>query len=285
MLAIMPGNPALTADPAVLKAWDHWRSANWHSILTEQGVGLLYGLGIVLAMAMLARRVRPHIDHPRLRRWTQAFSVVFILNMLVYVNLVKNVAQWTALRQNVFQAVPKLMKPPLLDIGPYSAYAWFNSIFLLITIATIILLIVHLRRRLAIVPATWLGRGQLFYLAFLWPMVIGNFERALVGFSEHRLGTEWTIFVNAVLAMLLILCFPREHEPMPSMIARPRYGLWTAVFVFVGLTGLALGTTVFTAAIHRVYGERHDNWGGVNLRIGPNADWRMHPILKSKQHR
>ena len=49
------------------------------------------------------------------------------------------------------------MKPPLLDIGPYSAYAWFNSIFLLITIATIILLIVHLRRRLAMVPATWLG--------------------------------------------------------------------------------------------------------------------------------
>ena len=96
-------------------------------------------------------------------------------------------------------------------------------------------------------------------------MVISNFERALVGLSEHRLGTEWTIFVNAVLAMLLILCFPRERRPNAGMIARPRYGLWTAVFVFVGLTGLRLGTTVFTAAIHRVYGERHDNWGGASI--------------------
>ena len=178
LLANMPGNPALTGDPAVQKAWSHWRSANWHSILTEQSVGLLYGLGIVLAMAMLARRkVRPHSDHPRFRRWTQAFSVVFILNMLVYVNLVKNVAEWTALRKGVFQAVPKLMTPPLFNIGPYSAYAWFTSIFLLITIATIILLAVHLRKPLAVVPSSWLGRGQMVYLAFLWVMVIGNFER------------------------------------------------------------------------------------------------------------
>jgi hypothetical protein len=247
---------------------------------------LLYGLGIVVAMAMLARRAAPLDDRPGVRRWTKVFSAVFILNVLVYVNLVKNVEVWTDPDQSTgFRAVPELMKPPLVDIGPFSTYAWFSLIFLLITLATITLLAVHLRRPLAVVPPTWLGKGQLVYLIFLWAMVIGNFERALVGFNQRRLGTEGTIFVNALIAMLLLLCFPRQREPMPELASKPHYGRLTTGFAVVGLAAMLLGTALFTTAVHRVYGDRHDGWGGWNVRLGPDADWRMHPILKSQQHR
>jgi hypothetical protein len=285
ILAFMPGNPALTDSLAVQQTWAHWRSTNWHSLLTEQGVGLFYGLGVVLAMGMLATRVRPHSDRPESRRWTQAFCVVLILNVIVYVNLVKNVEVWTHLHKIGFRAVPELMRPPLLDVGPFSALAWFNLIFLLIAVATVVLLAVHLRRPLAVVPTSWLGKGQLVYLLFLWTMVVGNFERALVGFAEQRLVTEGTIFVNGLIATLLILCFARDREPVPVVASDPDYGQLTRRVVVGGLAGLALLTALFTAIVHETYGDRHDGWGNRNLRVGPDADWRMHPILKSEQHR
>ncbi len=286
MLAIAPGSPLITDNPALRQAWAHWRSANWHSILTEQGVGLLYGLGIVLAMAMLARRVPPLDDRPGVRRWTNVFSAVFILNVLVYINLVKNVEVWThADKSTGFRAVPELMKPPLFDVGPFSTYLWFTAIFLLITLATIILLVVHLRKPLAVVPSTWLGKGQLVYLAFLWTMVVGNFERALIGFNGQRLATEGAVFVNGLIAMLLLLCFARQPKPMPQQAATPRFGWLTAGFAIGGLSVMLLCTALFTGTIRRIYGQRHDGWGRQNLRLGPDADWRMHPILKSEQHR
>lgn len=279
ILAYSLGSPLLNDNPAIVKAWEHWRHANWHSILTEQGVGLLYGLGIVLAMGMLATRVKPLEDRPGVRRWTQAFAAIGVVNLIIYLNLVKNVSEWT------HKVVPKVMKPPLVDWGPYETLTWFNLIYLAVTLATIAALVVHLRRGVAVVPSTWLGKGQLAYLALLWPMVIGNFERALVGFSEQRLATEGTIFVNAAIAMLLLLCFTRENEPVIAPASTVSFGRSSWGVVIGGLAAMLVATAVFTGTVHKMYGDRPDGWGGRNLRIGPDADWRMHPILKSKQHR
>ena len=46
-----------------------------------------------------------------------------------------------------------------------------------------------------------------------------------------------------------------------------------------------LFTAGFTTVIRSVYGDKHDGWGGPNLRLGPDADWRLKPILKNKGHR
>ena len=49
-------------------------------------------------------------------------------------------------------------------------------------------------------------------MILLWMMVIANFERALTGWSSSRLLTEWVIFVNAIIATVLVLLLPKEEE-------------------------------------------------------------------------
>lgn len=300
ILMFMPGSPLLTDNQETIQSWAHWRNANWHSICTEQGAGLLYGLGIAIAMGLLASRVKPVDNDPPVRRWTEVFSVGFILNVLLFVNLIKNVEEWNKSRPGGYRAIPEVMKAPLFQSIELSAWTWFTLIFLLMTICTVALLVTHLRRPLAVVPSTWLGKGQLFYLVFLWAIVIGNFERALVGFTEQRLATEGVITVHALIATFLLLFFAREKdkglqplvqtesggpnetpitEEPASFAPMIRRTVATGVAVFI------LFNASFTAIVHSVYGDKHDGWGGRNVRFGPEADWRVKPILKNKAHR
>ena len=72
VLCYSPGNPKLTDNPAVIQAWQHWRSANWHSIALEQFAGFLYGLAIVVPIGILASRLPARRDEPRTRPWTRS---------------------------------------------------------------------------------------------------------------------------------------------------------------------------------------------------------------------
>ncbi len=283
ILAWMPGNPLLTADPAVIAAWAHWRSANWHSLVAEQGAGLLYGLAALLALALVWNRSpqRPH--EPRVGRWTEFFSVSFILNLLVYVNMVKNVGDWTRLQAGGFRAVPLSMKAPLLGFIELSARAWFDLTFALFTAVTVVLLVRHARKPVALVPASWLGRGQLLYLVFLWMIVPGNFSKALVAFHQTRLATEWIITLNALIVTCLVLAAPPEQWPAPERAA-PFTALSRRILA-TALPAVLLLAVCFTAAVHSAYGDRHDGYGNRNLRFGPNADWKVRPILISQPHR
>ncbi len=56
--------------------------------------------------------------------------------------------------------------------------------------------------KLPLLPASRLGKGQLFFIVFLWWIVLGNLSRT-VPFAEQRLVTEGTIHLNACLCTLL----------------------------------------------------------------------------------
>ena len=119
---------------------------------------------------------------------------------------------------------------------------------------------------------------------FLWAIVIGNFERALVSFHEQRLATEGVIFVNALIATFFLLFYAREKESVPL---QPQSD-YTPIFrrcMLGGAAALAAGMLLFTAVERGVYGNTPDGWGGTHLRFGPEADWRTHPILKNQAHR
>ncbi|MGB9605840.1 MAG: hypothetical protein ACPL88_08190, partial [Bryobacteraceae bacterium] len=247
ILAWMPGNPLLTQDPAVVTAWSHWHSANWHSLLAEQGAGLLYGLALTLALALVWERTLPAGEEPRVRRWTELFCVSSIVNLLVYVNLVKNVADWTRLQPGGFRAVPRIMKAPLLSFIELPAPAWFDVTFALFTLTAVALLICHARNPLAVVPPKWLGKGQLLYLAFLWIIVVGNFTKFLVAFHQGRLATEWLITVNAMLATYLVLAFPPADIPGPA--APTTYAGVTRKELAAGLPAALALTLTFTAVV------------------------------------
>src|SRR5206468_2413329 len=61
-------------------------TTNWHSFL-EQSYGLINGIGIAAAMALLIRRTPPVSDDPPKPWWTEPGAVAFLLLLLTYMNL------------------------------------------------------------------------------------------------------------------------------------------------------------------------------------------------------
>ena len=131
-------------------------------------------------------------EQPLVFRWAEPVAVGFVLLIIPYLNLRKNVKDW------VVKSVPEVMYG-------IPAWAWFDLAFAVVAAGLVILLVRHGRRPLAVVPESPLGRGQGLYLLLLAVMVIGNFEKALVGFADQRLITEGIIHVNAVIAAVLLL--------------------------------------------------------------------------------
>lgn len=282
ILMFVPGNRMLSDDPSWLSRWAHWHSSNWHSLLAEQGVGLLYGVAIVVAMGLLSNRSVQAAPEPRVRKWTENFSVFFILGILLYVNMVKNVEDWTR-PHGGHTALPALMKAPLIPWIELSALGWFNVTFLLIGLCLAALLCLHQTRPLALVPSSWLGRGELFYLVFLWAIIAGNWAKALPAFTEQRLDTEWLITLNGLMVTFLLLYFARDEKQGAVALGRSPAPLMRRVLA-AGLTAMLVGALTFTFVHQWIYGGRWDGYGRRSLRFGPEADWRVAPALKDKGH-
>lgn len=283
LLMVAPGNPSLTADPVALDAWRHWQQANWHSFL-EQTYGFANGLGIALALGLLATRLPAADDSGPRRRWTELVCVLFVIPWLLHANLVDDVADWTALRDG-HRALPESMRAPLLGSIALSARGWFELFYGVAAAGFSYLAWIQLRRPVALVPRDWLGRAQLLLLLLLWPMALGNFAKALPGFTEQRLLTEGTILVVAVAVTLLTLLVPAS--PTAETGHAPRGG-WegflrrAAVWLLVAAVA---APPVGTAVVRAVYGGAGAGHSGVNLRFGPEANWRTRPVLKGERHR
>lgn len=290
VLCYSPGNPVLTDNPAVIQAWQHWRSANWHSLVLEQFAGLLYGLAIVVPIGLLASRVPVRRDEPRVRRWTEIFAVVFIFNVLTYLNIVKNLEDRTAPRkimvngaEGAFRSMAEVLRAPLFGSISFSAWTWFTVMWMAFTVCSILVLVRHRRRPVAVIPSTWLGKGQLLFLMFLWLMVIANFTKALVAFSDGRIATEGTIMFNALVCTVLILVCARQPDEAPAF-QEADFGRFTRKAAVLAAVLLVATATLYTTGIRSLYGNRPTGWGGHNLRFGPDADWRVKPLLKTKPH-
>jgi len=282
LLMVAPGNPGIVSDAAVVEAWRHWQGANWHSFL-EQTYGFVNGLGIAVALGLLATRLPPLDDSGPRRRWTEIVCVLGVVPWLLHANLVKNVADWTALHGD-HRALPLAMKAPWIEGIELSAAGWFELFFSVAAAAFAFLCVVQRRRPLAIVPPSWLGRGQLLDMLVLWPMVLGNFAKALPGFTEQRLLTEGSILVCAVIVTLLVLLLPsgptrscaRSHDSLRSL----------AIGALAGLALAATAAPLLETAITRaVYGSALAGHAAPNHRFGPDANWRTKPILKGSLHR
>jgi len=282
LLLVSLGNPNLAQDVAAIEAWRHWQSANWHSYL-EQSYGFVNGLGVIVALGLLARCVPPLDNSAPRRPWTEVFAIIMALPVLTYINMVKNLDEWTALYAG-HQPVPDVMQAPLWDRLELSAFGWFNVFFWAMSLALVAMVMVHFRRPLAIVPSTWLGRGQLLYVVILWTFIIGNFVRALTSFAEGRLLTEGTVLVNAVIATVLLLVTPRTMESFtPKPV--PSFGGRLVVAMLVALLAAAAIPPLETMSVRRVYGDAFAGHAGQIYRFGENATWRTAPILKTQPHR
>jgi len=232
-------------------------ATNWHSVL-EQTYGFINGIGIAVAMGILASRTGRVTDEPPVRRWTEPFCVGFVVLAVTYVNLVKNVETWIK-----FEAMPETM------YGLHS-YWWFSIGYLLALVAFVILAAVHRRRALPVIPTSWLGGGQMLYLVFLWVVVIGNLMRAIPPFHQQRLITEGVIIVNALIVTVLILVLAGRTRSAPQ-VATARYRGWIIGTLVVGLIGTVGSVYAQTAIARRCYGDKRAPSSGDHVRFGPNA--------------
>jgi hypothetical protein len=300
-----PGHPWRYPE-GVPEAFAHYQSANWHSIL-EQMHGFGHGLAIAVAMALLWRR-QP--DEPRATRvgglahfaesaqqnvpvplgrnnaatsWTVAFSVWFVWFAIGFLNLHKLVETWVT-----NGAVPPTLKAPLLGFIEATPLVWFNVVWWTAAAVCALLLIAHRRQPLDIVPTSWTGKGQLIFVVFLWLMVVGNVNRAIPGFSNGRMVTEWILFMNASLATLLILLLPNRLRPLTPDTRHPTPApAWPSLTKtwLCGLTAAAVLICLYgylTLAIYQPH-LAGKPWAN-HRRFGPEAKWRIEPILKQGKH-
>jgi len=221
-------------------------NTNWHSVL-EQSYGFINGLGMAYVIWQLARRA-PVTSEVNAREWTTKFSVIFVLLGITYLNLAKNPAVWI-----------KAKSVPAILYG-ISASAWFAIAYLLL----LALLLWMLAKKPAFIPATPFGRGQLLLLVLLWWMVVGNFERAVVGFAEQRLITEGVIFLNAVILSFLIV-----RSSASPRIESQSFHVNRAISVGVVASLLTvLGSWI---TIRAVYGNTFAGHANLHVRFGTNG--------------
>lgn len=235
-------------------------SANWHSVL-EQTYGFINGVGVAVAMIFLSKRLPPANNDQAERRWTDLFPIAFTLLLITWLNLRKNPERWVKAK-----TVPDV-------IAGIPAQLWFELAYLLLAAAVIWLLITHTRRALPFIPTSWLGKGQLLYLAFLWWMVAGNFERAVVSFAPQRLGTEGVIFLNAVICTLILLLNARGGVEERTIDPKPP-GDFSALIkktAAVGVIAMVISVVANWGIVRAIYGDTFAGFSGKHIRFGPDA--------------
>jgi hypothetical protein len=235
-----------------------WQT-NWHSVL-EQSYGFINGIGVAVALLLLAARTPRASDEPADRKWTEIFAVCFVLLGVTWLNLSRNPETWVKAK-----TVPAVM-------AGLSAQAWFDLAYAAMAAIIIWLMLRHRRQPLEFIPSSGLGRGQLFYLVFLWWMVIGNFERAVVAFTAQRLITEGVIFLNAGLCTLILL----SGWPVPVAAVEPKtdpigFGVLLKRAVAAGLICAALSLVADWGITRAMYGDQQAAGAAKHIRFGPNA--------------
>jgi len=207
-------------------------------------------------------RVSETNDTPARRRpvrpWTEPYAAFFVLLVVTYVNLTKNPEVWVKAK-----AIPAVLYG-------LSANAWFNLAYLVLAGAFFACVAAHRRGPLPLLYANWLGRGQLLYLVFLWVMVIGNFERALVWFAPQRLVTEGVIFLNAALCTMGILLGAQAAER-----TSPETGFaWSRLLpktVVIGSIAMALSVLADWGVARAVFGDQPAPQAAKLIRFVPDA--------------
>ena len=134
-----------------------------------------------------------------------------MLCVLPYLNFRRSPGEWT---KEVEGLTDKLYGISIsADLMPRGAsIGWLDFVFIVLGFAMVLLLMLHLRQPIAFIPQTWTGKGQLFYLVFLWTIVSMNFMLVLPRFTPIRLVTEWFMTLNAIACTILLVyaCFARS---------------------------------------------------------------------------
>lgn len=241
---------------------------NWHSVM-EQLQGLLFGLGIAVTFGFILNRA-PLLDtDPNFPPWIEIFAVFCVIIALTYLNYRKAAQTWV----DILDSLPERMFGlPIVGWFRHSRgwIGWFELFYIGLGIALVAILTVNLRDPIPIISTSWLGKGQLLYLVFLWWIVIFNFERALVNFSPGRLVTEGMITLNAIFGTVLVVIGAQIVPKQTGSVFSFSEWLWKVpVWGFVVMVGT---TFAFWGIKHALYGKQHAPGAALHIRFGEDSN-------------
>ena len=147
---------------------------------------------------------------------------------------------------------------------------WFELFYIGLSIALVAIFTVNLRDPIPLISTSWLGKGQLLYLVFLWWIVIFNFERALVNFSPGRLITEGVITLNAIICTILVAIGTQTVPKQTGSVFAFSDWLWK-VSVW-GIVIMIVTTFAFWGIKHMLYGKPHAPGASLHIRFGKDSN-------------
>jgi len=140
-------------------------------------------------------------------------------------------------------------------------------------VGLVLLMVLHLRHPLPIIPTNWMGKGQLFYLVFLWSIVAMNFTFVLPRFTPIRLVTEWFICLNATFCSVFVFYASIARQPTaPNISLDPvPYTKWIRRTVLYGVLGAVIVCFLGFGLKLACWGNQPAGQMGVDpIRFGPN---------------
>ena len=240
---------------------------NWHSVM-EQAQGLLFGIGIAITFSIIINRTPPLETDPNIPRWIEMFVIFCVIIVLTYLNYRKAVQTWV----DTIDSLPEqIFGLPVVGWLRHSKgwIGWFELFYIALSIALVSVLAVNLRDPIPFISRSWLGKGQLLYLIFLWWIVIFNFQRALVNFSPHRMITEGVITLNAIICSVLIAIGP--HTIMKQTGSIFSFSEWLLIITICGFVVMVGTTLAFWGIKHALYGKLHAPGVSLHIRFGKES--------------
>jgi hypothetical protein len=228
----------------------------WHAVM-EWIHGLFFGIALTTGIGPLVRH-GPALES-WLPKWTGIFASMFVLWIIPHLNFRRSPPLWL----RYVKSLPQY---------PYglAVMNWLDAIFAVLGVTLLALMILHLRRPLAVVPESWLGKGQLLYLVLLWSVTLMSFSHVVVELTPIVLAIQWGITINAIVCTFMLLRMP-SPLPVVKPVPGPVYVGWGRLAVVLGLLaiiGSSLGGWVVKRAL---FGDAFAGYFYINhIRFGPN---------------
>ncbi len=223
---------------------------DWWKVM-EQSFGFIMGLGAAIVFLKFKDSAPKLQDEKVDFDWGNGFAIFFLIVAMTYVTMVHNVEKWIE-----HGIVAK-------QIVGISTYFWFAVAYLIFALMVIIFIRSSQYRKLAFLPDSVQGKGQLLFILVLWWAIIEDQCKAFLQFNQATLIVEGSFFISAVLVTLWIVL--RQVEPFTKISEQSedlgskikKIGLMVPVFLIISILVL---TPIARYSHSKPYGGSHERF-------------------------
>jgi len=203
-----------------LQGLDYWK---W----MEQLFGLIMGLGVGLAFLRYAQpRLTPPAEGQN-RGYLNTVGLLFLLLVMMWSNLFKNVRNWAKGRH-----IPEQLFSIRIEW-------WFLLVAVCLSLMVVIAIVRYRRQSLPLAPSSPFGRAQLLFMALLWIPIIGALLQAFPGIATKGVFFVHTTFwITGAICSIIVLSLsgqawpqPEPELPAPDRFWKPGIKYWIALLL------------------------------------------------------